>query len=56
MVKFYLLRIYFNTNAETNPPKSLWVKASNVEQITPLMYKRYGRNFRKYEIIQQINR
>lgn len=56
MIKFYLTRVYFNRNVETTPPKELWVKASNPDQIKPLFLKMYGDNFKKYEILQQIDK
>lgn len=56
MIKFYLTRVYFNRNTETTPAKQMWIKASSVDQIKPLFLKMYGDNFKKYEILQQIDK
>lgn len=56
MITYYLTRVYFNANSETTPAKQMWVKASNVDQIKPLFIKMYGSAFKKYEILQQIDK
>lgn len=56
MITYYLTRVYFNADAETTPPKEVWLKASNVDQLEAYFVKAYGNLFKKYEILSQIRK